>query len=64
MKQTLLAGFIIILLTSFSYAQMSTGHGGGMMGDGWGWGINTGWFIVIIIAFLAILAVVYMMKQK
>ena len=34
------------------------------MGDGWGWGMNSGWIVVIIIAFLAILAVVYMMKRK
>jgi hypothetical protein len=64
MKILLLAAFILSFLTSFSYAQMSGGQGGAMMGDGWGWGMNTGWFVMIIIAFLAILAVVYMMKRK
>jgi uncharacterized membrane protein len=64
MKNLLLAGFILTFLTSFSYAQMSTGQGGGMMGDGWGWGMNSGWFVLIIIAFLVILAIVYMMKRK
>ena len=64
MKIVLLAAFILSFLTSISYAQMSTGQGGGMMGDGWGWGMNSGWIVVIIIAFLAILAVVYMMKRK
>ena len=65
MKNLLLAGFILTFLTSFSYAQMSTGQGGGMMGDGWGWGMNSGWFIVIIIiAILVILGIVYMMKRR
>jgi hypothetical protein len=64
MKILLLAGFLFTFLTSFSYAQMSSGQGGGMMGDGWGWGMNSGWFVLIIIAFLVILAIVYMMKRK
>ena len=64
MKILLLAAFILSLLTSFSYAQMSSGQGGGMMGDGGGWGMNSGWFVLIIIAFLVILAIVYMMKRK
>jgi hypothetical protein len=64
MKILLLVGFLLTFLTSFSYAQMSTGQGGGMMGDGWGWGMNSGWFVMIIIAFLVILGVVYMMKRR
>ncbi len=64
MKILLLAALILSFLTSFSYAQMGSSQGGGMMGDSWGWGMNSGWFVVIIIAFLAILAVVYMMKRK
>jgi uncharacterized membrane protein len=64
MKKLLLAGFILTFLTSFSYAQMSTGQGGGMMGGGWGWGMNFGWFFMIIIAILVILGIVYMMKRR
>jgi len=43
---------------------MSTGRGGGMMGGGWGWGMNSGWFIAIIIAILVIFGIAYMMKRK
>jgi hypothetical protein len=61
---------LIIVLTVLSvfsvsvFAQMSTDHGGGMMGGGWGWGMNSGWFFMIIIAILAILGIVYMMKRR
>jgi uncharacterized membrane protein len=64
MKQLILTVLILVLFASPIYAQMSTGQGGGMMGDGWGWGMNSGWFVLIIIAFLVILAIVYMMKRK
>jgi uncharacterized membrane protein len=43
---------------------MSTGKGGGMMGGGWGWGMNSGWLVVVIIAFIVILGIVYMMKRR
>ena len=64
MKKLILTVLILVLFASPIYAQMSTGQGGGMMGDGWGWGMNSGWFVLIIIAFLVILAIVYMMKRK
>ena len=47
-----------------AFAQMSTDQGGGMMGGGWGWGMNSGWFFMIIIAILSIFAIVYMMKRR
>ena len=61
--------FIIVLtvLSVFSisaFAQMGTGHGGGMMDGGWGWGMNSGWFFMVIIVILAILGVIYMMKRR
>jgi len=63
MKKLLLIVLILGLFTSHGCAQMSTGQGGGMMG-GWGWGMNSGWFFIIIIAILVILFVVFMMKRR
>jgi thiol:disulfide interchange protein len=57
-----LAGLFVFNISAF--AQMSTGRGGGMMGGGWGWGMNSGWFIVIIIAILVIFGIAYLMKRK
>jgi len=61
--------FMIVLavLSVFSisaFAQMGTGYGGGMMDGGWGWGMNSGWFFMIIIAIVVILGAAYMMKRK
>ena len=64
MKQLILTVLILVLFASPLYAQMSTGQGGGMMGGGWGWGMNSGWFVTIIIAIVVILGIVYMMKRK
>ena len=64
MKKLLLIVLILGLFTSYGCAQMSTGQGGGMMGGGWGWGMNSGWFFMIIIAILVILGIVYMMKRR
>jgi NADH:ubiquinone oxidoreductase subunit 6 (subunit J) len=58
---------IVTVLSVFSisaFAQMGTGHGGGMMDGGWGWGMNSGWFFMVIIVILAILGVIYMMKRR
>jgi len=38
--------------------------GGGVMGGGWGWGMNSGWFFMIIIAILVIFGIAYIMKRK
>ena len=64
MKRIFLIGFLVLgLLSSYVFAQMSSGQGGGMMGGGWGWGMGYGWVIVIIIVILVVL-VAYMMKRK
>jgi Spy/CpxP family protein refolding chaperone len=52
------------VLSISAFAQMGTGHGNGMMDGGWGWGMNSGWFLVIIIAILAIVGIVYIIKRK
>jgi len=59
MVLTALFGF-----TASAFAEMSTGQGGGMMGGGWGWGMNSGGLFVVIIAFIVILGIVYMMKRR
>ena len=65
MKQIFLIVVGVLLLTAFnSFAQMSSGQGGGMMGGGWGWGMNSGWFFMIIIVILVILGIVYMVKRR
>jgi len=64
-EKTVLIGVVVLELTaSNSFAQMSTGQGGGMMGGGWGWGMNYGWFFIIIIAILVIFGIVYIMKRR
>jgi hypothetical protein len=64
MKRLMIVLAVLFVFSISAFAQMSTGQGGGMMGGGWGWGMNSGWLFVIIIAFLVILGVVYMMKRK
>ena len=51
------------LFGSHSFAQMSGGQGGGMMG-GWGWGMGYGWGFGIVIVILVVLVFVYRMKRK
>jgi uncharacterized membrane protein len=60
---------MIALTTLFAFctsafAQTGTGRGGGMMGGDWGWGMNSGWFFMTIVAILAIVGIVYMVKRK
>jgi hypothetical protein len=64
MKRLMIVLTVLFVFSISAFAQMSTGQGGGMMGGGWGRGMNSGWLFVIIIAFLVILGVVYMMKRK
>ncbi|HEX9156973.1 MAG TPA: hypothetical protein VF827_03075 [Syntrophales bacterium] len=64
MKTLMIALTILSVFGISAHAQMSTGQGGGMMGGGWGWGMNSGWFFMIIIAVLIILGVVYAMKRR
>jgi uncharacterized membrane protein len=64
MKKLFSIGVVALLLAaSNSFAQMSTGQGGGMMG-GWGWGMGYGWGFGIIIVILVVLVLVYMMKRR
>jgi uncharacterized membrane protein len=64
-KRIFLIGFLVLsLLSSYVFAQMSSGQGGVMMGGGWGWGMGYGWVFVIIIVILVVLVVAYMMKRK
>jgi len=64
MKRLMIVLTVLFVSSISAFAQMSTGQGGGMMGGGWGWGMNSGWFFVIIIAILVILGIVYMMKRR
>ena len=65
MEKIFLTGVVVLVLTaSNSFAQMGTGQGGGMMGGTWGWGMNYGWFFLIIIAILVIFGIVYITKRK
>ena len=64
MKRGMIALTVLFVSSVSAFAQMSTGQSGGMMGGGWGWGMNTGWLFVVIIAFLVILGIVYMMKRR
>ena len=64
MKRLMIGLTVLFVFSISAFAQMSTGQGGGMMGGGWGWGMNSGWFLMIIIAILVILGIVYMMKRR
>lgn len=66
-------GFLVSgLLSSHVFAEMNSGHGGGMMGvggmgGGWGSGMGNGWgsgIIIGILVVLVVLVVAYMMKRK
>jgi len=64
MKQAMIVLSVLFVLNISAFAEISTGQGGGMMGGGWGWGMNSGGLYVVIIAFLVILGIVYMMKRR
>ena len=65
MKRFMMVLTALFVFPALAFAEMSTGQGGGMMGGGWGWGMNSGWFVVIIIAvILVILGIVYIMKRR
>lgn len=58
---------VLTVVSAFStaaFAQMGTGHDGGMRGHGWGWGMGYGGGFGIIIVILVVIGVVYMMKRK
>jgi uncharacterized membrane protein len=64
MKRLMIVLMVLFAFRISAFAQMSTGQGGGMMGGGWGWGMNSGWFFMIIIAILVIFGIAYLMKRK
>ena len=64
MKRSAIVLTVLLVFSVSAFAQMGTGQGGGLMGSGWVWGMNSGWFFMIIIAILVILGVAYMMKRK
>jgi hypothetical protein len=64
MKRLTIVFAVLFVFSISAFAQMGTGHGNGMMDGGWGWGMNSGWFFAIIIAILAIVGIVYMIKRK
>ena len=64
MKILMIILTVLFVFSISAFAQMSNGQGGGMMGGGWGYGMNSGWLFIIIIAILVILGVVYMKKRR
>ena len=64
MKRLMIVLSVLFIFSISAFAQMGTDQGGGMMGGGWGWGMNYRWFLIIIIAALLILGIVYVMKRK
>jgi hypothetical protein len=64
MKRVMIVLTVLFGLSISAFAQMGTGQGGRMMGGGWGWGMNPGWFLPVIIAILLVIGIVYMMKRK
>jgi len=64
MKRLMVVLTVLSVFSTVAFAQMGTGHGGGMMGSNWGWGMGYGGGVWIIIAILVIIGIVYMMKRK
>jgi len=61
---TVLFGFNISAFAEVGTRQGGGMMGGGWMGGGWMWGMNSGWFFMIIIAILVIFGIAYMMKRR
>jgi len=57
---------VLSVLNNSAFAQMNTGQSGHMMDGGWGigYGMNSGWIFLVIIAVLAVVVIAYMMKRK
>ena len=64
MKRLMIVLTVLSVFSIPALAQMGSGQGGGMMDGGWGWGMNSGWFLMIIIVILVIFCVAFMMKRK
>ena len=64
MKRFMIVLTVLFIFSISAFAQMGSDQGGGMMGGGWGWAMNSGGFYIIIIAILVALGVAFMMKRK
>ncbi|MGA6994154.1 MAG: hypothetical protein WBX50_09675 [Candidatus Deferrimicrobiaceae bacterium] len=64
MKWLMIVSTVLVVFSVSAFAEMGTRQGGGMMGGGWMWGMNSGWVFMIIIAILVIFSIAYMMKRR
>jgi len=64
MKSLMIVLTVLSVFSIPALAQMGSGQGGDTMDGGWGWGMNSGWFLMIIIVILVIFCVAFMMKRK
>ena len=69
MKILMIVLTVLFVFTISAFAEVGPRQGGGMMGggwmgDGWMWGMNSGWFFMIIIAILVVFGIAYMMKRR
>ena len=74
MKRLMTALTVLFVFSISAFAETGSGQGGNMMGNGqgggmmggggWSWGMNSGWFFMIIIAILVIFGIVYMIKRR
>ena len=64
MKWLMIVSTVLVVFSVSAFAEMGTRQGGGMMGGGWMWGMNSGWFFMIIIAILVVFGIAYMMKRR
>lgn len=55
---------VLFVFSTAAFAQMGTGHGGGMTDHGWGWGMGYGGGVGIVIVILVVAGVAYVMKRK
>ncbi len=66
MKRLMTVLTVLFVFSISAFAQMNTGQGGQMMDGGWGigYGMNSGWIFLIILAILAVVVIAYMKKRK
>ena len=64
MKWLMIVSTVLVVFSVSAFAEMGTRQGGGMMGGGWMWGMNSGWVFMIIIAILVVFGIAYMMKRR
>jgi len=69
MKIMTIVSTVLFVFTISAFAEVGNRQGGGMMGNGymgggWMWGMNSGWFFMIIIAILVVFGIAFMMKRR